>query len=157
MGQKEPGPDDAGALKAIKQALRPKSVILCEIITNKVLNGCVTGYFVRELLKLCEDSNSILVIDETLTAFRTGTLWAYEHIPGFLPHKVIFGKAFQLSGIATQGEQYVSDDAATTPAHAVPLFHARACLARAMRMFPVAAGKMQRARDIVESRFNNVQ
>lgn len=156
LHQTVPGPSDAQALEEIRKIMRPKSVVLCEIITNKVYNGCVTGYFIRGLLEICVDTKSLLVVDETLTAFRTGLLWSYEHIPQFVPHKVIFGKAFQVSGIATSGA-HKSDHAITTPVHPVALFHADACLRRCIPLFPNATHLTTRARKLVESRFGNVQ
>ena len=156
LHQSVPGPKDVQALEVIRKNMRSKSVILCEIITNKVYNGCVTGYFIRELLNICNETHSMLVIDETLTAFRTGLLWSYEHVRDFIPHKVIFGKAFQVSGIATSGA-HKSDNAITTPVHPVALFHADACLRRCVPLFPTAKGLTTHARKLVESRFENVQ
>lgn len=152
-------PGDDEALAVIDQSLTPGSVILLETILNTVLDGCVSGYFLQHLKTLTRRHASLLVIDETLTAIRTGKLWAFEHVPHFAPDRLVFGKSIGLSGIASQYIP-VTVEKVTTPVHACVLYVARKRLATLFEWLDrpdVQAITFTHLRAFLETRFENVQ
>lgn len=150
---------DEDALRQIAKSLRPKSVVLLELIVNTIIDGCVSGFFVRELHALVKQRDGILVIDETLTCLRTGSVWASDHIPDFRPDMLVFGKGMQICGLARPFTEYPPPPLnvdVTFPATAATLLKARVVLREALTCINDESATRS-MRDFVEARFDNVQ
>ena len=153
----EPRENDETAIKRLCEILVPNSVILLEIITNTVLGGCVSGYFMRRLHEVSKQRDCVLVIDETLTGLHTGKVWSWEHIQDFRPDMVVFGKGMQMCGLAQPTHAVMpKDDVVTTPAHASVLLKAEINLKLALKCLQDESLSIK-MREFVESIFDDVE
>ena len=63
----------------------------------------VRGEFLRELRKLADRHEFLLIFDEVQTGVgMTGTMWAYEHFD-VMPDLIAFGKKMQICGFMSTG------------------------------------------------------
>lgn len=149
---------DEDALREIRETLRPKSVVLLELITNTIIDGCVSGFFVCQLHEIVKERDGILVIDETLTCLRTGGVWASDHISDFRPDMLVFGKGMQICGLARPFVESAPplDVDVTFPATAATLLKAKVVLREALGCINDESAT-RRMRDFVEARFEDVQ
>ncbi len=66
--------------------------------------------FFRELRRLADEHEALLIFDEVQTGFGlTGKMWAYEHF-GVVPDIVAFGKKTQVCGIMATGRVDEAED-----------------------------------------------
>jgi len=150
---------DDEALLRLNEMMRPGSVCLVQTITNSIWNGCASGYFLRKLREMTIAKKSLLVVDETLTAIRTGKLWSFEHVSDFTPDRIIFGKAFGTCGIAIPAASLMDVYDCTTPIHPCALIMTQKIM-RSIRAWLASRKKytqFEAARAFVEAEFKNVQ
>ena len=111
----------------------------------------------HELHKILRERGGLLVVDETLTCLRTGKVWACDHISGFIPDMIVFGKSMQIAGLTRHESTFSSPVAdVTIPANAATLLKANVVLTEVLKYLrdDVTPEKM---REFVESKFDNVQ
>jgi L-lysine 6-transaminase len=79
------------------------AAILIEPIQGEGGDNHFRAEFFRELRRLADEHEALLVFDEIQTGFgATGKLWAYEHF-GVVPDVIAFGKKTQVCGIMATG------------------------------------------------------
>ncbi len=75
--------------------------IIIEPIQSEGGDNHFRGEFLRELRKIADECEAILIFDEVQTGFGlTGKFWAYEHF-GAVPDMVTFGKKAQVGGFCS--------------------------------------------------------
>lgn len=64
-----------------------------------------------EIRKACDEHNIVLIYDEVQTGLSLGTTFYFEQLPDAKPDIVVFGKKFQVSGIAIKNgfEKIIED------------------------------------------------
>ena len=145
---------DEEALAHLNRAVRANSIVIVQTISNSVWNGCASGYFLIELGRLLRARQSRLIVDETLTAVRTGSLWSFEHVPGFVPDGVIFGKGIGISGIAVPQNKPMKTEHVTLPVHPCALYMTKKRMRAIhvwLRASAARAKQFLRARTFVEN------
>ena len=109
------GEAESRAVGQIEQAFadHPHDIaaILIEPIQGEGGDNHFRPEFFRELRRLADEHEALLVYDEVQTGFGlTGKMWAYEH-HGIAPDIIVFGKKTQVCGImATDRVDEVSDN-----------------------------------------------
>jgi acetylornithine/N-succinyldiaminopimelate aminotransferase len=100
-------------LEAVKGALTDKTVaIMLELIQGEGGINIASIEFVRELRKLCDDKNMLLIVDEVQTGIgRTGKLFCYQNY-GVVPDIMTLAKA--LGGGLPIGAMVVKKEIADT-------------------------------------------
>ena len=93
-----PQPGDVPFLQMLQGELVAGSVIVVEVLKNSIYNGALSAFCIHSLIDLCRKTRSVLIFDETATAFRCGRLWAFEYLD-VVPDYVVFGKSLYASGI----------------------------------------------------------
>lgn len=85
------------------------SEIACLIIETIQAEGGDNHFrpeFFRELRKICDDNDILLILDEVQTGLGlTGKTWAYQHY-GIIPDVISFGKKSQVCGILANKEKF---------------------------------------------------
>jgi len=94
---------EAESLKQIHQAIdeNPDDIaaLILEPIQGEGGDNHFRPEFIRELRKICDDHEILLIFDEVQTGVGlTGKFWAYEHY-GVIPDIISFGKKSQVCGI----------------------------------------------------------
>ncbi|MCX7702918.1 MAG: L-lysine 6-transaminase [Planctomycetota bacterium] len=90
-------------LKKIKKILKEDgddvAALIIEPIQGEGGDNHFRGEFLKELRKICDESDVMLVFDEIQTGCgATGKMWCYEHF-GVVPDILVFGKKTQVCGI----------------------------------------------------------
>ncbi len=93
------------ALREIHEAFdkNPEDIacIIIEPIQSEGGDNHFRGEFLRELRRICDDREAMLIFDEVQTGFGlTGKFWCFEHFE-VIPDLISFGKKSQVCGIAT--------------------------------------------------------
>ncbi len=83
-----------GNAEAVRKAITPNTAAVCvEPIQGEAGVIVPPAGYLRELRKICDENNVLLIADEIQTGLgRTGKLFAFEH-DGIRPDMVIIGKA----------------------------------------------------------------
>jgi len=94
---------EARAVAQIEEAFasHPDDIaaIVIEPIQGEGGDNHFRGQFLRELRRLCDVHDALLILDEVQTGVGlTGKMWAHEHF-GFEPDILVFGKKLQACGI----------------------------------------------------------
>lgn len=92
------------AIKQIKDAIAANPDDICALIIETIQgeggDNHFRGEFLRELRRICDESEIMLVFDEVQCGMGiTGKMWAFEHF-GVKPDIFAFGKKSQVCGIA---------------------------------------------------------
>jgi len=75
------------------------AALIIEPIQGEGGDNHFRGEFLRELRRLCDEHDALLVLDEVQTGVGlTGKMWAYQHFD-FEPDILCFGKKLQVCGI----------------------------------------------------------
>jgi acetylornithine/LysW-gamma-L-lysine aminotransferase len=80
-----------GDLDAAQQALTDAAAIIVEPIQGESGVRPATREYLQELRRICDETGTLLILDEIQTAFRTGRAWAFEHY-GILPDIMALAK-----------------------------------------------------------------
>jgi L-lysine 6-transaminase len=77
---------------------RKIAAIIIEPIQGEGGDNHFRPSFFQSLRSICDDTNTILILDEVQTGLgMTGKMWAYEHF-GIVPDLISFGKKVQVCG-----------------------------------------------------------
>ena len=90
----------SGAIKRAKR--RHCAFLLVEMVSSET-GVALSPYVWRELLRACQSSRLLIVVDETITAIRCGAPFAYqrpEYVQFGRPDMIVFGKAVRTHGVA---------------------------------------------------------
>jgi L-lysine 6-transaminase len=95
--------DEAQAVREIERAFaaHPHDIaaVIIEPIQGEGGDNHFRGEFLRELRRLADEHDALLVFDEVQCGFGlTGRMWAFEHF-GAVPDIIAFGKKTQVCGI----------------------------------------------------------
>lgn len=98
------------ALREIHSAIdKNPSDIACLIIETIQAEGGDNYFrpeFFKELRRICDENDIILVLDEVQTGIAmTGKMWGYQHY-GIIPDVISFGKKTQVCGILANKEKF---------------------------------------------------
>jgi len=95
--------DEARAVAQIEAAFAAHpgeiAALIIEPIQGEGGDNHFRGEFLRQLRRLCDEHEALLILDEVQTGVGlTGRMWAYQHF-GFEPDILCFGKKLQVCGI----------------------------------------------------------
>lgn len=111
---------EAAAVQQMEEAFRkhPDDIacIIIEPIQGEGGDNHFRPEFLRELRRLADENECILIFDEVQTGVGvTGKFWAYEHA-GVVPDIIVFGKKMQVCGIiASKRIDEVENNVFNTP------------------------------------------
>jgi L-lysine 6-transaminase len=96
--------DEVRSVAEIRQAFRERpndvAAIIVEPIQCEGGDRHLRGEFLRELRRLADDLEALLIYDEVQTGCgATGRFWCYQHFEGATPDILAFGKKMQVCGI----------------------------------------------------------
>jgi L-lysine 6-transaminase len=94
---------EAEALESIKGVIRERgddiAALIIEPIQGEGGDNHFRGEFLRELRRVCDESEIFFIVDEVQTGIGlTGRMWCYQHF-GFEPDAIAFGKKAQVCGV----------------------------------------------------------